>query len=138
MEADFLALLAEENSIATLLSSGSVVRIAWNTIAQGWADPNVVLYKVAGGAPGYTMDGPDGLVPTTVQANIRARTYPDMIAVRDALVAFLAGYSGTGGDTAFLAVLFRSERQAQEKPGDVLYHTCQLDFDLWTRAAATS
>lgn len=138
MEADFLSLLADENSVASLVTTGSITRIAWNSIGQSWADPNVVIYRVAGGVPGYTMDGPDGLVSTVVQINIRAVKYSDMIALRDAIAALLSGYTGTKGDTEFLGIFHRSERQVIEKPGDVLYQTCQLDFDVWSRAAASS
>lgn len=138
MEADFLDLLADENSISSLVTTGSTTRIAWNIIGQSWADPNVVIYKVAGGVPGYTMEGSDGLVSTVVQINVRATTYASMIALRDAITALLSGYTGTKGDTEFLGIFHRSERQAAEKPGSVLYQTCQLDFDIWSRAAASS
>lgn len=125
MESNLRALLTGYAPLTALVST----RIFWNHVPQDTSDPCVALYLITG-APGYHMQGSDRLGSAVVQINVRALTVSSMWAVRDAIVARLSGYSGTQGTTHFQAIFLRSERQASEKPGTVLYHTCQLDFDI--------
>jgi hypothetical protein len=131
MESDLRALLTGYAPLTALVST----RIAWNAIGQGWADPNVVLYKITS-APGYHMQGSDGLESSIVQINVRALTFASMIAVKSAIVARLSGYRGSMGDTEFQGIFKTGERQAFEKVDTTSYHTAQLDFEVHSRAAA--
>lgn len=130
MEADFRALLAGDTALAALVGD----RIDWGIIPQGIADPNIVLYRIAS-APAYTMQGADELDSVLVQASIRALSHASALAVRDALVARVSGFKGTVGVTDFRGIFIRAERHGSEKPNNVLYHTVQLDLDIWARAA---
>jgi hypothetical protein len=131
METALRALLAGYAPLTSLVST----RIAWNAIGQGWADPNVVLYKITG-APGYHMQGPDGLESSIVQINVRALTYGNMIQVKGAIIDRLSGFRGSMGDTAFQGIFKTGERQAFEKVDTNTYHTCQIDWEVHSRAAA--
>lgn len=131
MEADLRALLAGYAPLTSLVST----RIAWNAIGQGWADPNVVLYKITG-QPGYHMQGSDGLESSIVQINVRALTFGSMIQVKNAIIDRLSGFRGTMGDTRFQGIFKTGERQAFEKVETASYHTCQIDWEVHSRAAA--
>mgnify|MGYP003403564126 CR=1 FL=1 len=129
-EAELRALLVAYAPLTALVGT----RIVWNEIPQASADPNVSLFKITG-APGYHMKGSDGLQSSIVQINVRASTYASAIAVRNAIVDCLSGCTGTQSSIFFGGIFLRSERQASEKPTTTLYHTVQLDFDVWSNAS---
>lgn len=131
MESALRALLAGYAPLVALVGT----RIAWNTIGQAWADPNVTLFKITG-QPGYHMAGPDGLDASIVQVNVRALSYDSMIAVRNAIVACLSGHSGVQGAFEFVGIFVTGERQNFEKVDTATYHTAQIDVDVHSRVAA--
>ena len=126
MEVALRALLAAYAPLAALVGT----RITWNEIPQGAADPNVSLFNVVPGVS-YTYAGPSTLRGALVQINIRALTYASAVAVRDALEARLSGFSGVQGAVEFGGIFLRDTRSATEKPGATLYHTIQMDFEVW-------
>lgn len=126
MEAALRALLVGYAPLTALVGT----RIFWSAYPQGAADPAVRLTKVAG-APGYHMQGSDGLTDSIVQIDVRATTVTGMWAVRDAIVGKLDGYR----DSNFRGVFLTSERQRVDEATLGLYHMAQLDFDVWFRAS---
>lgn len=126
MEAALRALLISYVPLTALVAQ----RIFWNDIPQATPDPCVVLYKITG-APGIHMQGTDRLQQSVVQINVRAVSVVSMWAVRDAIIARLNAQRIQQGTVDFKGIFLTSERQASEKPGTVIYHTCQLDFDVW-------
>jgi hypothetical protein len=126
MEAALRALLTSYVPLTTLVAQ----RIFWNDIPQATTDPCVVLYKITG-APGIHMQGTDRLEQSVVQINVRAVSVVSMWAVRDAIIARLNAQRIQQGTVDFKGIFLTSERQASEKPGTTVYHTCQLDFDVW-------
>lgn len=126
MESNLRALLTGYAPLTALVST----RIYWNEIPQTAADPCVVLYKITG-APGLHMQGTDRLERSIVQINVRALSVTSMWAVRDAIIARLNAVRVQQGTVDFKGIFLQSERQASEKPGTVVYHTCQLDFLVW-------
>lgn len=133
MEEALRAVLVGDTALAALVDT----RIVWNKIPQGSENPCVWLYRITG-APGYTMEGADGLYASLVQINVRATSVASMWAVARAIEAALSGYAGTEGDIEFQGIFLRSERQGSEKPADTLFHTCQMDFDVLSRTADAS
>lgn len=131
MEVALRALLAAHAPLTALVGS----RIVWNEIPQASADPNVSLFKITG-APGYHMQGADGLESSIVQINVRALTFGGMIQVKNAIIDRLSGFRGSMGDTRFQGIFKTGERQAFEKVDTASYHTAQIDFEVHSRAAA--
>ena len=131
MESDLRAVLTADATLTALVGT----RVYWNAYPQTAADPAVRLSKISG-APGYHMGGSDGLDASIVQIDVRAVSVTSMWAVRNAIVDRLSGFRGTQGSTVFQGIFLRFERQTAEKPGEQLYHIAQLDFDVWSGAAA--
>jgi hypothetical protein len=127
MEAALRALLTGYAPLVALVAQ----RIFWNEIPQATTDPCVVLYKISG-APSLHMQGTDRLEQSIVQINVRATSVTSMWAVRDAIVARLNALRVQQGTVDFKGIFLTSERQNSEKPSTVVYHTCQLDFDVWS------
>lgn len=127
MESALRALLTGYAPLTALVST----RIYWNEIPQATTDPCVVLYKIAG-APGIHMQGSDRLEQSIVQINVRALSVTSMWAVRDAIIARLHAQRVQQGTVEFKGIFLTSERQNSEKPGAVVYQTCQLDFQVWS------
>jgi hypothetical protein len=131
MQSELRALLANDATLAALVST----RIYWNHIPQDATDPCVVMYLITG-APGVHTQGSDRLTSSIVQINVRATTVASMVSVRNAIVAKLHAFSGTQGNIVFQGIFLRDERQDSEKPDTTLYHTSQLDFDVWSGTTA--
>jgi len=132
METDFRALLAEDPTIAGLVST----RIYPANYTQSATNPALRYNKITG-APGLHMQGGDGLDVDVIQVDIRAVNAIDALNLRDALVSLLHGYSGTKGDTQFQAISLRDDRGTRfETTGAQSFYTRSLDFDISSRAAA--
>jgi hypothetical protein len=125
VEAALRALLTSYAPLTALVGT----RIFWSSYPQGVTDPAVRLTKITG-APGYTLDGTDNLTDSIVQIDVRAVTVSDMWAVRDAIIAKLSGHR----DSDFGGIFLTSERQRVDDSTDGLYHTAQLDFEVWHAA----
>lgn len=122
-----------------LLGSSALValvgqRVVWNEIPQGSADPNVSLFNIVPGVS-YTYSGPSDLEGALVQINVRALSFASAVAVRDAIKARLSGFRGVQGSTRFGGIFLRDVRSGTEKPSTTLYHTMQMDFEIWHRPA---
>lgn len=130
MEEALRALLAGNAPLTALVAQ----RIYWGAIPQDATDPCVVMYRITG-APGYHMQGSDGLESSIVQVNVRAMSTTSMWAVSRAIKAKLSGFKGVQSGIDFRGIFLRAERQAFEKPATTGYHTAQLDFDIWSTAA---
>lgn len=104
----------------------------WNEIVQAALDPVVSLFNIVPGVS-YHYQGPSSLKGALVQINVRALSFASAVAVRDAIEARLSGFRGTQGSTVFGGIFLRDTRSSSEKPGTVLYHTFQMDWDVWHR-----
>lgn len=131
MEVALRALLAAYAPLTALVGT----RIVWNEIPQGSGDPNVSLFNIVPGTS-YTFSGPSSLRGALVQINVRALTFASAVAVRDAIEARLSGFKGTQGSIEFGGIFLRDVRSSTEKPSTTLYHTFQLDYEVWWRPAA--
>lgn len=125
MEAALHALLAGYAPLTALVST----RIYWNHYPQSAADPAVRLTKVTG-APGYHMQGSDGLQASIVQIDVRALTFGSAVAVRNAIVSRLHAKRIEQGTIEFKGIFLRDEQQTFEKTDTESYHRFRLDFDV--------
>ncbi len=142
MEADLRNLIVGTAAITALVPSSA---IRWNLIPQGTTGPAVVLWRIDG-VPGYHMKGPDGLVESRVQIDVRAsdpinpnaagQGYTQAFAIAAQIKDLLSGYVGTVGATRFQKISVLSERQTSEKPETTLYHRFSIDFSVWHCPAA--
>lgn len=130
MEIALRALLAAYAPLTALVGT----RIVWNEIPQGSADPNVSLFNIVPGVA-YHYQGPSSLKGALVQINIRAQSFASAVAVRDAIEARLSGFRGVQGSTLFGGIFLRDVRSSSEKPSTTLYHTVQMDWEIWHRPA---
>lgn len=130
MESALRALLIAHAPLSALIST----RLYWGNYPQGVADPAVRM-NVVSGAPGFHMQGTDGLTDSLVQIDIRSWPPSSAFEVRDAIVARLHAKRQTQAGIKFVTFL-RSERQLTEEATDGLYSMVQLDFDIWSGVAA--
>lgn len=128
MESEFRGLLLGDSAFAALVPA---LQCAWNHVPQTAADPFVSLYVISS-ITGVHMGGSDRLTNSLVQINVRALSVTSMWAVRNAIVAKLHCHKSTVGNIVFQGIFKTAERQNSEKPGTVLYHTAQIDFDVWS------
>lgn len=133
MEESLRQLLVTHAPLTALVAQ----RVYWGTIAQGSANPAVVMFFISG-APGYHMQGSDGLTSARVQIDIRATTLSAAWAAARVIKTLLSGYRGTVATTDFRGIFLLSERQYFDKPANSSegLHVVSLDFDVWSRAAA--
>ncbi|WP_417585132.1 hypothetical protein [Pelagibacterium sp.] len=138
-EIDLRTLLVTDPALSALVPASNI-RI--NFIQQGAQGVVLAIYRISG-APGYTMQGDDGLVESRYQIDIRGKDtegYPGSgwsaaLPVATRLKALLSGYRGTVGSTDFRMISILSERQRSEKTGTDMYHTFSFDFQIWHRAS---
>jgi hypothetical protein len=76
---------------------------------QGSAIPVIVLTRISF-VPTYTMDGPDGLAMSRVQADVYASTWTEAKAVTRALAERVSGFRGAVGSTVFQLIEIDGER----------------------------
>lgn len=133
MEESLRQLLVTHAPLTALVAQ----RVYWNTIAQGATGTAVVMFFVSG-APGYHMQGADGLLRARVQIDVRATTLSTAWAAARVIKALLSGYRGTVTMTDFRGIFVLSERQYFDKPTNSAegLHVVSLDFEVWSRAAA--
>jgi hypothetical protein len=133
METDFRAILAGDATISGLVTTAGVTRIYPSAYAQGAASPALRYMRVSG-APGLHMRGSDGLDSALMQVDCRAASAASALAVRDALVAKLHGFSGAQGGSYFQLIALQSDRGVRfDDTGPTAYYTASLDFECWSR-----
>lgn len=137
MEAEFRSILANDAAVAALVAA----RLYWGIIPQAATDPCIRLTKVNRIADAH-HGGASGLDSTLVQVDIRtkhidgsAAPFAQAVAIRDAVVTKLHAKRLTQDGIEFKSILLTSERHRAEKPDTTLYHTIQLDFEMWTGVA---
>lgn len=139
MEADFRSFLLADAPLATFVGE----RINWGGFPQGVASPAITLFRIAG-APGYHMQGADGLEFALVQADIRVASpighdlagFADAKRTKDAYTNAVGGASGIVGSTEFRGTFVTSIRQLSEKQAHTMFHRFQVDTEIWFRNVA--
>lgn len=118
----------QEDLRAVLVTAG-LPRVVWNTRPQGSALPATVLTVVSEETI-YTYRDAGNLISSRVQVDIYAGTYGDAVTADRLLVSAISGYSGTVGDTEFLAVFLESRFDATETPaaGSAPIHRISRDL----------
>lgn len=126
----------EEALVARLLAGTAVAalvgaRIHWTIAPQGVGQPFVVL-TIISGPRGYTMTGPDGLVPTRVQVDCYGLTFALAKTIARAVETRLSGYRGASSGVTFGGIFLDAERDGYEDEAtpDKLFRT-SLDFIVW-------
>jgi hypothetical protein len=87
----------EEEFRAALLSAAGVSAltglVSWRSVPQGLPPPFVVLYGISD-VNGHTLEGPDGLSQSRVQADCYAITHGQAKALARAVRAAMDGFKG--------------------------------------------
>lgn len=126
MEEALFALLTGAPEIAAIAGD----RVYPELIPQRAQDPLVVYYRI-GGAPGYRMAGPDGLLNGQFQVDCRARSHPEALALGRAVHKRLSGYRGPAGGRSIGGIFIRNERHDADKPGAEEFFRVSIDIDVW-------
>lgn len=109
-------------------------KIHWDTMPQGLALPNVVMFVVSG-VIDYTMKGPSGYAMTRVQFDSRGTSAANARAVADALRERLSGFSGEFQGFKFQGCFEQSQRTRFDKEGNVTWYTDSRDYTIhWAPA----
>lgn len=109
-------------------------RIHWDTMGQGLALPNVVMFIVSG-VTDYTMSGASGYVMTRVQFDARGNSAASARAVANALRDRLSGFSGVYAGYRFQGCFEQSHRTRFDKDGTATWFTDSRDYTLhWSPA----
>ena len=109
-------------------------RIHWDTMPQGLALPNIVMFAISG-VTDYTMQGASGYVMTRVQFDSRGRTAAEARAVANALQDRLSGFSGLYSGYRFQGCFAQGQRTRFDKDGNVTWFTDSRDFTIhWAPA----
>lgn len=100
-----------EEDLRTFLLGGADIPQNIHFVArpQGSAIPVIVLTRISF-VPTYTMDGPDGLAMSRVQADVYASTWTAAKAVTRALAERVSGFKGAVGSTVFQLIEIDGER----------------------------
>lgn len=123
-------LLLAHQPLKTLIDT----RIHWETMGQGLALPNVVMFVVSG-VTDYTMAGASGYVMTRVQFDARGATAASARAVANALRDRLSGFSGVYSGFKFQGCFEQGQRTRFDKDGTASWFTDSRDFTIhWAPA----
>lgn len=132
----------EEGLIALLTASPAVsgivgARVHFGRLPQGKPLPALVLHRIPGGGPGYTLKGEDGLELGFFQLDAWAHTPLAAIQLRRAAVGVLSGHR----DAAFRGVFAgRPHGGFEQAPGPPApgvpteIHRASQDLRAWRRS----
>jgi len=108
--------------------------VHWDTMVQGAALPNVVMYAVSG-ITDYTMAGASGYVMTRVQFDCRGSSAAQARLVANAIKARLSGFKGEFSGFKFHGCFEQSQRTRFDKDGNVSWFTDSRDYTIhWAPA----
>lgn len=106
----------------------------WDTMVQGAALPNVVMFAVSG-VTDYTMKGASGCVMTRVQFDCRGKSAAEARSVANAVFDHLSGFSGVFSGFMFQGCFEQSQRTRFDKDGGVTWFTDSRDYVIhWAPA----
>lgn len=109
-------------------------RIHWDTMPQGLATPNIVMFVVSG-VPHYTMGGPSSYAMTRVQFDCRGRTAAEARSVANALRDRLSGFSGTFAGFTFQGCFEQGQRTRFDRDPPATWFTDSRDYTIhWAPA----
>lgn len=123
-------LLLAHQPLKTLIDT----RIHWDTMGQGLALPNVVMFVVSG-VTDYTMAGASGYVMTRVQFDARGNSAASARAAANALRDRLSGFSGIYSGFKFQGCFEQGQRTRFDKDGTLSWFTDSRDYTIhWAPA----
>lgn len=125
MEVDLRAHLLADGAVAALVG----VRVDWSTRPQADDYPAVVLQVVADPRDQH-MKAFQELRGTRVQIDCLSRSAPQKVALREAVIAAIAGPFTQGG-TAFGRVAGLAVRDLGEDGDDGFIHRDSIDATIW-------
>lgn len=130
METVLAKLLLAHAPLAALVGTN----VDWDEAPQGLSPPLIVMFLVTA-TPGYTHQGPDGLVSSRVQFDCRGTTAEQRRQIAEALDARLSGYRGTFEGVRFGGAFKQGHRTRSYKDGPSRWFTASVDYLIWSAAA---
>jgi len=127
MEEELLALIRADAAVQTALGD----RINWVRRPPKDQLPGATLQRI-GGDRGYHMKGPDGLVRSTVQADVWGLKYEDAKLGTRAVQNSIDGFRSAQPDTRFQGIFIETERDMPDEELDGLkVFRVSTDFTIW-------
>src|SRR5262245_12794687 len=127
------ALLLADPTVSGLVGGSRIYPLV---MPQGMRSPSVVYQRIAGVYP-YTMDGPAGIVQSSVQFDSIAETNDAANQLANAVHDVLTGMKGEvfyGGNSPQSSVVFQGIFQTNERDlydSELLLHRISRDFNVW-------
>ena len=126
MEDAIYALLTSYPALTAIVGTN----VWWYDHEQGSGLPSITLTKVSA-VRGYVMSGPDRLAQSRVQFDCDSRTRTQALAIRDALLNCLSGYSGTVAGVEIQGIFAEHERfEFDNTNTDQEINRVSMDFSI--------